>query len=83
MVDDWFSFQEESSSASCAPCSHMLWENSLTICFFQCFILGRADEYSCTTRAFQPMTPFIPSKDTIVALRQVHPSFRPYPSTYF
>jgi len=33
----------------------------------------RINEYSHGARPFQPMTLTIPSKDTIVALRELHP----------
>ncbi len=36
--------------------------------FCQCLILGKIGEYSCISKAFQPMVLTIPSKDTIVAL---------------
>jgi hypothetical protein len=73
MVGNWSSFQKESSHASCVPHSHHSWKDSSTICFHQCLTLGKAVEYNCATRAFQPMTPVIFSKDTIVVLRQLHP----------
>jgi hypothetical protein len=72
MVSDWSSLQEDSSRGSYAPHSHHSWEDFSTTCFCQCLILARVDEYSCATKAFQPMTPTIPLKDTIVAMFQLH-----------
>ncbi len=83
MANNWSSLREESSCASCALCFHHSWEDSSTICFRQCLILRRASEYSHTSKTLQPMTPTIPSEDTVVALRHTPPSFRPCPFTYF
>ncbi len=33
---------------------------------------GRVSEYICTPRAFYPMMPTIPSKDTVVTLHHLH-----------
>ncbi len=53
--------------------SHHSWEDFSTTCFCQCLTLRRANEYNRTPRAFQLMTPVIPLKDIVVALRQLHP----------
>ncbi len=81
----WLVFSlKEFSHASCAPCFHHWWQDFSTTCFRQCLTLGRVGEYNRAVKALQPMTPSIPSKDTIVALHQLHPpSFRPYSSSYF
>jgi hypothetical protein len=52
MASDRFSLQEECSCASCAPHSHHSWEDSSTTHFCQCLILGRANDYNCSTKAF-------------------------------
>jgi len=48
--------------------SHCSLDNSSTTHFPQCITLGKAKEYSHATKAFQPLMPVIPLKDTIVAL---------------
>jgi len=40
---------------------------------FTNLILRRVNEYNHTTRILQPMTSIIPSEDTIITLRQLHP----------
>jgi hypothetical protein len=73
MVGDWSSLQEESSRASYAPCSHHTWENYSIIHFHQCLNLRRINEYNHTAIILQPITLAILLKDTVVALRQLHP----------
>ncbi len=55
------------------PRSFHSWEDSSIIRLHQCLILGKFGEYSHATRTFQPMKPTIFSKDTVVALHQLHP----------
>jgi hypothetical protein len=67
MISDW------SSHAFYAPHFLHSWEDFSTTCFCQCLTLRRTSEYSRAAKAFQPMTPTILSKDTIVTLHQLHP----------
>ncbi len=71
MVGDWSSLQEESSRASYAPYSHHTWEDYSIIHFRR--YLRRINEYNNVARIIQPITPAIPLKDTMAALRQLHP----------
>jgi hypothetical protein len=57
----------------CAPHFFHSWKDSLTIRFRWCLILGKTSEYNHTTKALQPMTPIIFSKDIVVALHQLQP----------
>ncbi len=73
MVGNWSSFQEVASYALCASYSFHSWEKISTTCFCKCLILKRVSEYNHITRTLQPMTPSIPSKDTLVVMCQLHP----------
>lgn len=66
-------FQKESYCAIHAPCSHHSFDDSLTICLHQYLILGRARKYNCVGKTLRPMMLTIPSKDTTIALCQLHP----------
>jgi hypothetical protein len=73
MACDWSFLQKKSSHASRKLHSHHSWEDFLTIQFHQCLTLGRAGEYSHTTKALQPMTPIILSENIIITLRHLLP----------
>lgn len=72
-VDDWFFFQKWSSCDSHAPYSYYSSNDSLTICLHQCLTLGGTKKYIHVPRALQPITPTIPSENTVAALCQLHP----------
>jgi hypothetical protein len=73
-VGNWSSFQDKSSCAFRVSHSHHSLDDSSTIHFCRCLTLGRARKYNRATITFQPMLPNVPSKGTIVVLRQLHPS---------
>jgi hypothetical protein len=50
MAGGWSFFEEESFCASCAPYSHLSWENYSSTCFHQCLALRKVGEYICATR---------------------------------